>query len=84
MDEKVLPFFQYLNFDYNQLTFFIPYNQKGLINLTKDVEIVIEDTKDSCEAVESMPKIPCFNNINEMLKRTLEIVEAAKIKDKKT
>ncbi|CAG8670202.1 1713_t:CDS:2 [Funneliformis mosseae] len=48
------------------------------------VEITIEDMKDSCEMVESMPKIPCFNNINEMLKSTLAIVEAAKIKEKKT
>jgi hypothetical protein len=50
--------------------------------LTKDVEITLEDTKDSCDVVESMPKIPCFNNINEMLKCTLEIVEAIN-KDKK-
>ncbi|CAI2164806.1 297_t:CDS:2 [Funneliformis geosporum] len=48
------------------------------------VEITIEDMKDSCETVESMPKIPCFNNINEMLKSTLAIVEAVKIKEKKT
>ena len=49
-----------------------------LTNLTKDVEIALENTKDSCEVIESMPKIPCFNNINEMLKRTLEIVETKK------
>ncbi|CAI2165295.1 15135_t:CDS:2 [Funneliformis geosporum] len=58
--------------------------KKGLIGLTKEVEITIEDMKDSCETVESMPKIPCFNNINEMLKSTLAIVEAVKIKEKKT
>jgi hypothetical protein len=47
-----------------------------LTSLTKDVEITLEDMKDSCEVIESMPKISCFNNISEMLKRTLEIVEA--------
>ncbi|RIA98497.1 hypothetical protein C1645_731564 [Glomus cerebriforme] len=57
-------------------------DKKVLINLTKDVEITLEDMKDSCEVIETMPKIFSFNNINEMLKRTLEMVEA-KNRDKK-
>ncbi|PKC16148.1 hypothetical protein RhiirA5_348072 [Rhizophagus irregularis] len=51
-------------------------DKKVLTSLTKDVEVTLEDMKDSCEVIESMPTIPCFNNINEMLKRTLEMVEA--------
>ncbi|GES86671.1 BLOC-1-related complex subunit 8 homolog [Rhizophagus clarus] len=50
-------------------------DKKVLTNLTKDVEITLEDMKDSCEVIESMPKIPCFNNISEMLKRTLGMIE---------
>ena len=42
------------------------------------MDITISDMKDSHEIVESMPKISAFNNISEMLKNTLKILEDAK------
>ncbi|CAG8494548.1 2508_t:CDS:2, partial [Diversispora eburnea] len=42
------------------------------------VDITISDMKDSHEIVESMPKISAFNNISEMMKNTLKILEVAK------
>ncbi|CAG8563640.1 23231_t:CDS:2 [Dentiscutata erythropus] len=54
--------------------------KKGLINLEKDLEITISDTKDSDTLVKSLPTISSFKNIGDLLKSTLDIVEAAKIK----
>ncbi|RIB16011.1 hypothetical protein C2G38_2191124 [Gigaspora rosea] len=54
--------------------------KRGLINLEKDLEITISDTKDSYELVKSLQTISNFENIGNLLKSTLDIVEATKIK----
>ncbi|CAG8613380.1 14946_t:CDS:2 [Racocetra fulgida] len=54
--------------------------KRGLINLEKDLEIAISDAKDSYTLVKSLQTISSFKNIGDLLKSTLDIVEAAKIK----
>ncbi|CAG8682404.1 9126_t:CDS:2 [Acaulospora morrowiae] len=57
--------------------------KRGLIALSKELDVEISDIKDSHEIVESIPKIQAFNNISEMLKNTIGILEEVKGKDKR-
>ncbi|CAJ0757380.1 4136_t:CDS:2, partial [Entrophospora sp. SA101] len=55
-------------------------DKKSLISSTKDVEISNSDMKDSLGIVESITKTSSFDNIDEMLKNTIKLIQGSKSK----